>query len=176
MATIEEILAKAKPRTEVISICLAGDLRAEHNRLVAELDRLDEQAVVAPRKMGTSNGEARGIAERIQALEAEMGKASQEFRFQGISEDALEGLRERFPPREGKRETWNVSAAGPALVAACAVEPPMTEAQAEMLRKSLAQGDWDLLVEAAWTATSSRDASVPFSARASALTRISGSK
>lgn len=174
MASIEEILARAKPRTEVVSICLAGDLRAEHNRLSAELDRLTEQS--PGRKMMSGNTEARGVAEQIQALEAEMGKAEQEFRFQGISEDALEALRERFPPREGKRETWNVSAAGPALVAACAVEPPMSEAQSELLRKSLAQGDWDTLVETAWTATASKDTSVPFSARASALTRSSGSK
>lgn len=174
MATIEEILARAKPRTEVVSICLAGDLRAEHNRLTAELDRLAEQSV--GNKMASGNGEAHAVAAQIQQLEADMGKAEQEFRFQGISEDALEALRERFPPREGKRETWNVSAAGPALVAACSAEPPMTEAQAELLRKSLAQGDWDTLVEAAWTATASRDQSVPFSARASALTRSSGSK
>lgn len=174
MATIEEILARAKPRVEVASICLAGDLRAEHTRLVKELDVLAEKG--GARKMMTSGGEARAVAERVQQLEADMAKAMQEFQFKGISESDLEALRDRFPPREGKRETWNVSAAGPALVAACAVEPSMTEAQAEMLRKSLAQGDWDVLVEAAWQATSARDQSVPFSVRASALTAGGGSK
>lgn len=175
MATIEEILARAKPRAEVARICLAGDLRVEHTRLSEELDQLTERAGV--RKMsGTASGEARQLAGRIQELEQDMAKATEEFRFNGISEETLEALRERFPAREGKRETWNVSAAGAALVAACAVEPPMTEPQAEMLRKSLAQGDWDTLVEAAWTATASKDQSIPFSERASVLTTGSGSK
>lgn len=173
MASIEEILARAKPRVEVAAICLAGDLRVEHARLTAELDQL--QLASVGRKM-TGGGEARQVAERIQQLEVDMTKAMQEFQFKGISEVDLEELRERFPPREGKRETWNVTAAGPALVAACGVEPSMTEAQATMLRKSLAQGDWDTLVEAAWTATSSRDQSIPFSARASVLMAGGGAK
>jgi hypothetical protein len=174
MASIEEILARAKPRAEVATICLAGDLRVEHTRLVKELEQLQTQAV--GRKMADGTGEMRAVAERIQSLEADMAKAMQDFRFNGISEADLETLRDRFPPREGKRETWNVVAAGPALVAACATEPAMTEDQAGALRKSLAQGDWDTLVEAAWTATSSRDQTVPFSVRASVLTGGSGSK
>lgn len=174
MASIEEILARAKPRAEVATICLAGDLRVEHTRLSAELEQLQTRAV--GRKMTDGSGEMLTVAGRIQELEAEMAKAMQEFRFNGISEADLDALRDRFPPREGKREAWNVVAAGPALVAACGVEPAMTEAQAESLRKSLAQGDWDTLVEAAWSATSSRDQSVPFSVRASVLTGGSGSK
>ena len=168
MTSIEDILARAKPRVEVVSICLAGDLRAEHKRLVDELERVQEAAI--GRKMTDSNGEATQLAERVQQVEADIGKAMQEFQFKGISEPELDALRDRFPPREGKRETWNTIAGAPALVAACAVEPKMTEAQADMLRKSLAQGDWDTLVETAWVATNSRDQSIPFSVRASVLT------
>lgn len=174
MASIEDILARAKPRTEVTTICLVGDLRAEHTRLTTELETL--QQMQPTRKMTAGTGEMRAVAERIQQLEVDIQKAMQEFQFRGISEPELEALRDRFPPREGKRETWNVVAASPAFVAACAVEPTMTEAQAEQLRKSLAQGDWDTLVEAAWSATNSRDQSIPFSARASVLTASSGSK
>lgn len=176
MATIEEILARAKPRAEVITICLAGDLRTEHTRLSEELERVLQQPSGSKKMTGSGSGEARQLAERIQQLEGDMAKAMQEFRFNGISEDTLDGLRERFPAREDKRETWNVAAAGPALVAACAVEPPMTEAQAIQLRKSLSQGDWDSLVETAWTATASKDQSIPFSVRASVLTAGSGGK
>lgn len=171
MASIEDILARAKPRVETVSICLAGDLRAEHARLSAELEQVQQASVG---KMGVS-GEARKLAERIQAVEADMGKAMQEFRFAGISDFALTALQERFPAREGKRETWNHVEAGPALVAACAVEPGMSEAQADMLRKAIAQGDWDQLVEGAWTATTSKE-SLPFSVRASVLTAGSGGK
>lgn len=173
MATIEEILAKAKPRVEVATICLAGDLRAEHARLVAELEQVQEKSVT--RKMTDGDGEARQLAERIQSLEGDMGKAMQEFRFAGLSAFALSELQERFPAREGKRETWNGQAGEAALVAACAADPAMSEAQADMLRKSIAQGDWDRLVEAAWTASTSRE-TVPFSVRASVLTAASGSK
>lgn len=171
MTAIEDILAKAKPRVEEVSICLAGDLRAEHAQLVTELERVIERQVTAGKMTGDS--EARGIAEKVQLLEAEMEKASQPFRFRGASEETLEALRERFPPRDGKRESWNTTAAGPALIAACASDPAMSEAQADMLRKAISQGDWDLLVEAAWTATTSKDRSVPFSVRASVLTRNS---
>jgi hypothetical protein len=48
MASIEDILARAKPRVEVVSICLVGDLRAEHKRLVEELERV--QSASAGRK------------------------------------------------------------------------------------------------------------------------------
>lgn len=173
MASIEEILAKAKPRVEEISICLAGDLRAEHSRLVAELEKLQERQI--GQKLTGVSGEVRQAAEQIQQLEGEMEKSIQVFRFKGASDDTLESLRERFPPREGKRETWNFTAAGPSLVAACAVEPSMSEAQAELLRKTLAQGDWDSLVETAWSATASRDQALPFSVRASVLTRNTAS-
>ena len=172
MASIEDILARAKPRVEAVSICLAGDLRAEHTRLSDELARVQQQSVG---KMNADGGEARQIAERIMQIEADMAKATQEFRFAGISAFALAELQERFPAREGKRESWNSTAAEPALVAASAVEPAMTEAQAELLRKSLAQGDWDQLVAGAWSATTSKE-SLPFSARASVLIGGSGSK
>lgn len=171
MASIEDILARAKPRVETATICLAGDLRAEHARLSAELAAVQQDSVG---KMAVS-GEERQIADRIKAVEADMAKASQEFRFAGISDYAFGQLQERFPPREGKRETWNSQAGGVALVAACAVEPSMTEAQADMLWKALAQGDWDSLVEAAWRATTSRE-SVPFNVRASVLTAGTGEK
>jgi hypothetical protein len=165
MASIDDILARAKPRVETATICLAGDLRAEHSRLSAELERVQQASVG---KMAGAP-EARELAERIQQVEGEMAEAMQEFRFAGISSYALAELQERFPPREGKRESWNASAAEPALVAACAADPAMTEAEAEALRKAIAQGDWDSLVAAAWNATTSRE-SVPFSVRASVLT------
>jgi hypothetical protein len=62
-----------------VEICLRGDLVAEHQQAERELERAEKQA-------GNSlagNGAAE-IAERIQALEAEMQENVYEFRLRGL--------------------------------------------------------------------------------------------
>jgi len=171
MASIEEILKRAKPRTKVVSICLDGELRGEHEALSAELERVQRESIG---KMAGS-AEARQVAERIQAVEADIAKAMQEFRFRGLSDFVLDQLMEEFPAREGKREAWNFAAASPKLVSLSAVEPAMTAEEASELRKSLAHADWDTLTSAAWDASAKKE-SVPFSVRASALISTSAPK
>lgn len=171
MASIEEILKRAKPRVKTVPICLDGELRGEHETLSAELARVQRES--AGKLSG--DGEARQIAQRIQAVESEIAKATQEFAFRGLSDFALEALMEKFPARKGKQESWNFAAGAAALVAATAADPVMTEEQAEALRRSLAQADWDQIVATAWEASTKKD-SIPFSVRASALMSGSGSK
>lgn len=171
MASIQDILAAVKPRTKSVSICLRGDLAAEHDSLQDRLDRLQAESVA---KMG-GQPEQIAISGQIVALETQMSQHMQEFRMKGLSEYAIDALQTKYPAREGKRESWNIHDAAPELVSASAVDPAMTVEQARQLGEALSAGDWDRLVSTAWEASNSNEA-IPFSVRASALISTSGQK
>jgi hypothetical protein len=107
-------------------------------------------------------------------VEEQIEAAKVEFRFAGISSYEFERLQARFPREEG-RPGWDVTAGAPALIAACAIAPKMTEDQATALLGKLNDGAATDLFNAAWGCTTGRG-SVPPSVRASALTADSGSK
>ena len=93
------------------------------------------------------------------------------FKFRGISAAAYSAIQERFPT-EGNRGGWDVIKGAHALLAACAIDPVMTEDQAARLVDQISNGQLDKLFSAALLATQG-DSSVPFSARASELLRAS---
>lgn len=167
--SIEEILAKASPRVEYARVCVDGELLGEHSRLVAELEELRQASAG---KMGDS-AEARAKAEQIVAVEASIEKAKVPFKFGGIGPEAFAKIRDRFP--SSRPPGWDVLMGAPALIAACALEPKMTEEQAEALCAKVAAGGATELFDAAWRATNEAT-NTPPSVRASALISGSGSK
>src|SRR3954467_14529983 len=122
--SIEDILEATRPREEVVRICLDGRLLGRHAQLTRLLDDLDGLTIGPP-----TTGEAQRVAEEIRAVEEQIEAAKVEFRFAGISSYEFERLQARFPREEG-RPGWDVTAGAPALIAACAIAPKMTEAQA----------------------------------------------
>jgi hypothetical protein len=167
--SIEDILEATRPREEVVRICLDGRLLGRHAELCRRLDDLDGLTIGLP-----TTGEARRVAEEIRAVEEQIEAAKVPFRFAGISSYEFERLQARFPREEG-RPGWDVTAGAPALIAACAIAPKMTEEQATALLGKLNDGAATDLFNAAWGCTTGRG-SVPPSVRASALTADSGSK
>jgi hypothetical protein len=168
--SIEDVLGKIKVPVRAVQVCLDADLQAEHDELTARLEVLRRESRA---KMGDSS-EAREIAERVTELEHRMRESEVTFKFRGLTKAGLAKLYERFPPPEGKALAWDVETGAYALLAACAVEPTMTEDQAQRLLDSVSQGHADRLVGAAWLA-STGSTQVPFSARASELTGGTGS-
>jgi hypothetical protein len=167
--SIDEILSKAQPRVEHTRVCLDGELLGEHSRLSDELDEL--QRAAGPAKLG-GNPEALALAEKIQAVEAKIEKAKVPFKFKGIGSQEFAAIMARFP--SSGPQGWNVQMGAPALIAACAIDPSMTEEQATQLCAQIAGGATQLF-EAAWRATNEAT-NTPPSVRASALISGSGSK
>jgi hypothetical protein len=171
--SIEEVLARAKVPVRAVSICLDADLQAEHDELSARLEVInrDNNGKMAGR------GEAREVADRILELEEQMRASEVTFKFRGLTKAGLKKITDRFPPPDPNpnRVTWDVEAGAFALIAASAVDPAMSEADAKKLLDVVSQGHADRMVGAAWLA-STGSTQVPFSARASELTGGSGSK
>lgn len=166
--SIEDILELARPREEVARVCLDGRLVGRHVELSAKLDTLTVSTSLA------GSSEARDVATEIRQVEEAMEEAKVPFRFAGISSYDYERIQARFPRADGK-PGWDSNAGAAALIAACALAPKMTEEQATQLLGKVNEGAANELFNAAWTATTG-GTSVPPSARASALTRGSGSK
>lgn len=170
--SIEDVLGNIKVAVRSVSICLDGDLRAEHDDLTRELERLRREKVDSL----AGGGEVRKVAERIKAVEQQMRDSETTFKFRGLTKNAIRSLFERFPPPDPNPDNlrWNIHEGASTLLAESAVEPTMTVAQAEKLGDMVDDGVWTELVNAAWVA-STGSTTIPFSVRASAMTADSGS-
>lgn len=175
MADIEDILSRAKARETSVDVCLAGDLLAEHQHLVAELERAaHEHENRAARSLADENP-AVPLAGRIRDLETQIADATVSFRFRALPRSKYRALEAAHPGRDGKAEAWNPDTFAPALIAACSVDPVMSDADVARLLDTLNAGQTEALFEGAWTACNEAP-KVPFSAAASALTRATVGK
>ncbi len=169
MPDLAEILAAAKPREELVELCVAGDLNAQFDALEAEL--LADAAKAATSLADASHSPE--IAARMEALRQEMKAATFPFRFRALGGRAWSDLLAVHPPRH-ERERFNADTLPSALISACSVEPAMTIPEVEKLFEVLNQGQRDALFSAAWDAN--HDGTVPFSLAASAILRSSEQK
>lgn len=161
--SVDDLIGRVKAPVRSVTICLDAALQDEWDELSGRL----EQAQGGGATM-SAGADALALAQQIAALEERMRDSRQVFKFKGLSDFTLTEIEDRHPPREGKREAWNINAGAADLVAAAAVEPAMTVEQARRLGEALARSQWDELVSAAWAAAT-RKVSIPKSVRASAL-------
>lgn len=169
MTTFEEILAQAKRPTTSVSLCLRGDLTAPYRDLERQLPTASRTAP----SLG-ARSDAAVIAEKMQALEAEMQAASQTFVLQALTAKEWSDFFMKKPDERLKDETdeelgARVYAWVAELVARSVIEPVrMTVDQVGQLCDVLSGGQWDELSNAAWRLNKA-DVAVPFSVAASAL-------
>ena len=170
--TIEDVLGAIKVPVRSVSICLDGELRAEHDDLTRELERLRRETNGSL----AGGGEARKVAERIKAVEAQMRESETTFKFRGLTKNGIQKLYQQFPAPDPNPENlrWDIHEGAATLLAQSAVDPTMTVAQAKKLGETVDDGAWTELVNAAWVA-STGSTTVPFSVRASAMTSDSAS-
>jgi hypothetical protein len=166
MASIEDIIGSATLREETTTICVAGDLNAEHERLTAELARLDEQEWQPSSLGGMGEDPRRVLAGQVTAVEARMSEHEHTFRFRAMPWRRFREMREKYTPDSG---SLDLDGLVPQLMLVCCVEPKFADAaQVDKLLDVLTSGQVDALFTAAWKANVG-DADVPKSARASAL-------
>lgn len=163
MPDISEILKLARPREHSVTICVAGDL-------AGEVDRLETQMREAGQWQPTSMADVdprKELAERIQALQQQMREAEVTFTFKALGAKAWSDLVAQHPGKT-RDEAFDADTLAPALVAASAVDPAMTAEQVADLFEQLNHGQREALLGAAWT-VNSEATSVPFSLLASAI-------
>lgn len=128
--SLADIISSATPADEVVPICVAGALIAEHQRLDRELEELQlqrESGARETRKLsgGGSDPAEDRLAKRILKLEAETKANTFDFVFRKLNKNAWRDLMEEYGPRQGKerQERWNPDTFPAAAVRACCVSP-----------------------------------------------------
>jgi hypothetical protein len=167
MADITDILKRAKARETTVTVCLAGDLAAEAERLEAELAAATQEAWGAPSLAAATPGPSQAIAKRIEAVRKKMAASEVVITLRALGYRAWSDLVAAHPsPKDD--QAFDPETFSPALVAACAVDPAMTPEQASQLFEVLNQGQVKAVIDAAFEVNSEPTA-VPFSVAASAI-------
>jgi hypothetical protein len=161
MGTIDDIIASATLREETATVCVAGDLNAQHETAEKALRAIGDWV---PAKMGEEDPRT-ALAATVTDLEARMAAHEHTFRFRSLPWKAFRKLRRDHTPDSGILDS---DAFVPALILACAADPTFTDlAQVEQLLDVLSEGQVDRLFTAAWAANVG-SADIPKSVLASA--------
>lgn len=142
--TVDDFLGDFTPPTVDVRICPRTDLRDKHR----ELERRLVESSQSPSSSLADSGGAKGLAEELQAVEAEMEAATRSFRFQALSRRRWRGLLAGHPPQKQHKSEgldFNPETFPVAAIAACAVEPAMNAEQAEKLADALPLGEFERL-------------------------------
>lgn len=169
--TFEDVLAAAKPVERSVTVCLAGDLNVQ----VEEMERELSSEMKKPTTSLGGNPRERELAELIEATREEMAEHEVTFTFRALPAKKWSDLMAAHPGRAGKDEAFNLDTFPTALLAACAVEPSLTEAQADQLGDVLNNAQYGALFDCAWQANQ-RELDIPFSVLASRVLRESETK
>lgn len=174
----QAIQARASRPEDVVHICLAGALVAEHEKLERQLAELKDD----PHAGIEGNGRAE-LAEQIHALEQQMKDATYPVRLQALRRGDFTALVAAHPPRktdEGelderdKGRGFNIDALYEALVPKSIVDPKLDgPAMREFLEEQLTDGQFVELGNMAWFLNRGT-VDVPFSRAASAIRRTTG--
>ena len=179
MPDIDAIIAKRKQHRRVVDvvICLdpeIADQIHEARAAVTTAKNADSaQATDAPAlASGSGNTEEAAIAALAKLTDkAEKAELLVMFQFGGLGSREFNRLRREHPPTEeqmddplirqlGRRRStmlqWDPEEFPPALLSACATEPPMTVEQAKGLSDVLDGREWQALVESALSACEGR--------------------
>jgi hypothetical protein len=169
VTTFEEVKAQARLARTSVSLCLRGDLVAEHEELER---RLRTASRTAP-NLG-QRSEASQIAEQMQALEQQMAASVTTFTLEAMPALEWSEFYNARPQRQKDDDEQTHNARWfewvCRLVARSVIEPfTMTAEQVAELVTVLSGHQWDELSDAAW-GLNSKEVTVPFSVAASALT------
>lgn len=176
--TFADILAKAKPARRSVFIHLAGDLLARRDELEIDIEEAARFERLAVRNSDDQPERALGDSSETDVLVAELRdvldalRASRtRFTFQVLPRTDWDLLRKRYEVSEGKVDFEAMSVP---LVAACCVEPAMTEAEVAELFEILNLDQRQKLFEGAW-AVNTGAVDIPFSPAGSAAEKARAS-
>lgn len=170
-----DIIRSAKLPEATVPVCVRGDLAAEVERLDKQLTDLNSNT--DGRLVG--NAQARELAERIEALRAEMADSTVALRLRAMPHREWAKLAAAHKPREGEDVDQalgiNMETFPAALIRASIVDPELDHDTWDTLADTLTFEQWDTLTTAAWN-LNRREVSVPFSATASRILQTSDAK
>ena len=137
MATIDEIIAAAVPRTETVELCARQDLVEAHAAAVARLqDALEREDDLA----GSIQNE---LLEAIAGIEDQQTEHTVTVQVRSVGASQWAELLRDHPPGRGDRGMlWNPRTFPPAAVEACS---DLTAAQAAALFERFPAGEWSRL-------------------------------
>jgi hypothetical protein len=141
MAAVDDILAAATRRSQVVPLCMRGDLAQRHEQLVEDLDRA--------LSTGADDDELERLAGDIQQAEDDLRAATVDWTFAGVGRKAWSDLVASHPPtREqvemfGIRLRWNPDTFPAAAIAASCVAPEgVTVEHVQALEEATTEAEW----------------------------------
>ena len=165
LLTVEDVLAYARLVERTASICLRADLTAEHDRVLGELGTLvtasgeviggDEEGAVSDQ---SNASRAQELADQLHRLKREMRESMWHVRFRAMPSDEWTTFKRLWWP---KGKDPDLTEFRTKLVAACAIEPPITEDQVKQLRQKLNSSQFIALSDTAYDACTAGGLDVP---------------
>lgn len=174
-----KLLAGAKLPERVVKICMRVDLAEAHEAAEEELKRAQDN----PGNSLAGDGTAE-IAERIQAIEAEMTASIYPFRLRALPAPRFRAFRADYPMRfddDGQINkqdlifSFDYDAGFEPLLRLCIVDPELDDDQWAKLMGALTEKQFDALAAAAWYLNRG-DVDIPFSSAASRLIQASSAE
>ncbi len=163
--TVEDVLAAARLPERTASICLRSDLTAEHDVVLGELGTLvtaSGEVIGDDAEAGmdahSNASRARELADRLQQLKAEMRSSMWHVRFRAMPSDDWSAFKKQHMP---KGQGADMTDFRTKIIAACAIEPPITEDQVKELRKKLGSAQIVSLSDTAFDACNAGGLDVP---------------
>lgn len=161
--TIEDVLAMAKLPELVATVCIRPDLQADYDATLTELATLVDptgQLLEDPdASLGGQSkaGRAEELNDRLEEIRLEMAGHLWRVRFRGMTSEDFSVFNKRFPNREGAQaQEYSLQ-----LVAATAIDPPISYDQAQRLNAKLGARIMTELVNAAWKVCNEGGISIP---------------
>jgi hypothetical protein len=151
-----DVLARIQPRLreDATQICLRPDLLDEWEEANEALMESQQQDVSANRlATGGVSKRTKTLAEKVQAIEAQIEEASMRVRFRAMPKDDWTVLCEQHPPRPGNDMDailgYNPDAVLDAAVRACMIDPVFDDKSWADFVKVCNPGEWKELKETA---------------------------
>lgn len=178
LKNFKAMLAEAKLPERTVEICLRGDLIAEHQQAERDLERAKKAA--GNSLAGDGSGE---IAERIQALEAEMQDNVYPFRLRGLPGPDFRAFKAEHPIRiedgEANKQDavfgFDIETGFTPLTRMCLVDPEPDDETWALLLGKLTENQFEELAACAWFLNRG-DVDVPKSSAAFELIRASAAE
>lgn len=165
LLTVADVLAAARLVERTASICLRADLTAEHDRIMGELATLvtpngellgdDDEASVGDQ---TNASRARELADRDRQVLAEMRGSMWHVRFRAMDSDTWTAFKKKHLPT---RKDADFAPFHIKIIAACAIEPAISEDEARALKKKFTQSQFVTLANKAYEACAEGGIDVP---------------
>lgn len=165
LLTVADVLAAARLVERTASICLRADLTAEHDQVLAELATLvtpsgeviggDEEASAGEQ---SAAGRATELAERLAAIKREMRSSMWHVRFRAMDADAWGTFKKKHLPA---RKDADFGPFHVKIIAACAIEPAISEDEVLALSKKFNHSQFVTLANTAYEACTEGGLDVP---------------